>query len=97
MKYEVGFKDSELCNELPKFADWFQFGEYGIVEIDSETGGCRLIPHPKSKEAQQAVAMLQAFKDLPKPLRMGPPTGPLRLPSGGANRTRAKTGALPAF
>jgi tetratricopeptide (TPR) repeat protein len=54
----------------------------GQIEAARAAGEHALQLNPKSKEAQQAVAMLQAFKTLPKPLRMGAPTGPLRLPAG---------------
>jgi tetratricopeptide (TPR) repeat protein len=54
------------------------------LEEARKNGDHALRLNPKNKEAQQAVAMLQAFKTLPKPLRMSSSTGPLRLPAGTA-------------
>jgi tetratricopeptide (TPR) repeat protein len=54
----------------------------GQLEEAKASGARALKLNPKNKEAQQAVAMLQAFKTLPKPIRMGAATGPLRLPAG---------------
>ncbi|MBX3005807.1 MAG: tetratricopeptide repeat protein [Anaerolineales bacterium] len=56
----------------------------GEIEEARASGEHALRLNPKSKEAQQAVAMLKAYKTLPKPLRMGAATGPLRLPPGAA-------------
>lgn len=44
--------------------------------------------NPKNKEAQEAFAMLKAFKPLPKPVRQSAITGPLRLPAGAAKPAR---------
>ncbi len=54
----------------------------GQIEDARASGEHALRLNPKSKDAQEAVAMLKAFKTLPKPLRMGAATGPLRLPAG---------------
>ncbi len=67
----------------------------GQIEEARATGEHALQLNPKNKEAQQAVAMLQAFKTLPKPLRMSAPTGPLRLPPGSVKPPPKST--LPAF
>ena len=67
-----------------------------MVDEARKSGEYALKLNPKNKEAQQAVAMLQAFKTLPKPIRMSTPSGPLRLPGGAAKRP-LKTASLPAF
>lgn len=54
----------------------------GQVDEARASGEHALRLNPKSKDAQEALAMLKAFKTLPKPLRMGASTGPLRLPAG---------------
>ncbi len=68
----------------------------GQIEDARASGEHALRLNPKSKDAQEAVAMLKAFKTLPKPLRMGAATGPLRLPAG-SPRPAAFQSALHAF
>lgn len=70
----------------------------GLTDEARASGEHALRLNPKNKEAQQAVAMLQAFKTLPKPIRSGASTGPLRLAAGsGAVRTSGIKSALQAF
>lgn len=54
----------------------------GMLDEARKTGEHALNLNPKNKEAQQAAAMLQANKTLPKPVRQGGVSGPLRLPVG---------------
>lgn len=54
----------------------------GMLDEARKTGEHALSLNPKNKEAQQASAMLQANKALPKPVRQGGVSGPLRLPAG---------------
>lgn len=54
----------------------------GMLDEARRTGQHALSLNPKNTEAQQAVAMLQANKTLPKPVRQGGVSGPLRLPTG---------------
>ncbi|MBX3045905.1 MAG: tetratricopeptide repeat protein [Anaerolineales bacterium] len=68
----------------------------GQIEDARASGEHALRLNPKSKDAQDAVAMLKAFKTLPKPLRMGSATGPLRLPAG-SPRPAAFQAALHSF
>ncbi len=56
----------------------------GMLDEARSTGEHALQLNPKNREAQQAVAMLQARKQLPKPVRQGGISGPLRLPAGPA-------------
>jgi tetratricopeptide (TPR) repeat protein len=62
----------------------------GLMDEARASGEHALRLNPKNKDAQQALAMLQAYKTLPKPLRMGAGTGPLRL-SGTASRPAFKS------
>ncbi len=59
----------------------------GMQDEARKSGEHALSLNPKNKEAQEAVAMLQAFKPLPLPVRQGGVTGPLRLPTGTGKRT----------
>ncbi|MCW5879201.1 MAG: tetratricopeptide repeat protein [Anaerolineales bacterium] len=54
----------------------------GRLDEARKTGEHALHLNPKSIEAQQAAAMLQANKPLPKPARQGSISGPLRLAPG---------------
>lgn len=56
----------------------------GMLDEARKTGEHALSLNPKNKEAQEAAAMLQANKSLPKPVRQGGVSGPLRLPAGAA-------------
>jgi tetratricopeptide (TPR) repeat protein len=78
--YERLGRTPQAITEYIAIAALHQHG--GQMDLARAAGEHALQLNPKSKEAQQAVAMLQAFKTLPKPLRMGAPTGPLRLLAG---------------
>ncbi|MEX1247522.1 MAG: tetratricopeptide repeat protein [Anaerolineales bacterium] len=54
----------------------------GMADEARKTGEHALALNPKNKEAQEAMAMLQALRPLPKPVRQGGVSGPLRLPAG---------------
>lgn len=56
----------------------------GLLDEARASGERALKLNPQSDEAQQAVAMLQAFKSLPKPLHLAAPAGPIRLQPGEA-------------
>jgi tetratricopeptide (TPR) repeat protein len=53
----------------------------GMIDEARKSGQHALDLNPKNLEAQQAVAMLNAYKTLPKPVRQGGVSGPLRLPA----------------
>jgi tetratricopeptide (TPR) repeat protein len=65
----------------------------GMQDEARKSGEQALSLNPKNKEAQEAMAMLQAFKPLPKPVRQGGITGPLRI-SKPTGRLLRKTGLL---
>lgn len=69
----------------------------GLMDEARASGEHALRLNPKNKDAQQAVAMLQAFKTLPKPLRTGPSTAPLRLNAGPGARPVMMKSPLHAF
>jgi tetratricopeptide (TPR) repeat protein len=52
----------------------------GMLDEAKKSGERALSLNPKNKEAQEAMAMLQALKPLPKPVRQAGITGPLRMP-----------------
>ncbi|MEX2143229.1 MAG: tetratricopeptide repeat protein [Anaerolineales bacterium] len=66
----------------------------GMIDEARKTGEHALKLNPKNSEAQQAMAMLQAFKMLPKPVRQGGMSGPLRLPAGASKPARKRTARL---
>lgn len=69
----------------------------GLMDEARASGEHALRLNPKNKDAQQAVAMLQAYKTLPKPLRMGAGTGPLRLTAGATRGAAFKASPLNTF
>ena len=66
----------------------------GMIDEARKTAEGALKLNPKNSEAQQAVAMLQAFKMLPKPVRQSTVSGPLRLPAASAKPAPKKTARL---
>lgn len=66
----------------------------GMQDEARKTAEYGLKLNPKNIEAQQALAMLQAFKTLPKPVRQGGMSGPLRLPEGRSKPAPKRTGRL---
>jgi tetratricopeptide (TPR) repeat protein len=68
----------------------------GMTDEAIKSGEHALSLNPKNKEAQEAVAMLHASKSLPKPLRQGGISGPLRLHPGGT-RTLSRKVVQPKF
>ncbi|MCL5429170.1 MAG: tetratricopeptide repeat protein [Chloroflexi bacterium] len=60
----------------------------GMQDEALRSGEHALNLNPKNKEAQEAVAMLQAHKPLPKPVRQGGVSGSLRLLAGKGKLTR---------
>lgn len=66
----------------------------GMLDEASLTADNALSLNPKNTEAQQAVAMLQARKLLPKPVRQGGMTGTLQLPGNVVKQPPKRTQRL---
>lgn len=66
----------------------------GLIDEARKTGDHALELNPKSSEARQAVAMLQAFTKMPKPVSQVGISGPLRLPRGTSGLAPEQTSHL---
>jgi tetratricopeptide (TPR) repeat protein len=62
----------------------------GMKDEAMRSGEHALSLNPKNTEAQKAVAMLHASQSLPKPVRQGGVSGPLRLRHGGTRTLNHK-------
>lgn len=69
----------------------------GMVDEARKTAEQALALNPKNQEAQQAVAMINAYKALPKPVRQGGVSGPLRLPAAASKQPPSRKKATVEF